>query len=155
MEATLYMRHAVPEDEDFRFDVYASTRAEEVEAWGWNELQQSAFLHMQFELQQKSYGLRFPDALYRIVTLQDRPVGHLLFAEEEGGFCLADLAILPDFRNWGIGSRTIATLQAEAGDRPIRLQVAALNPAARLYERSGFRTVGEGNGLYTHMIWQK
>lgn len=147
------MRNAGSEDEDFRFQVYASTRTEEVAAWGWDVAQQVAFLHMQFELQQQSYLLRFPDACYRIVSLDGQPVGYLLFVESDESCSLVDIALLPDFRNLGIGGHSIRRLQTESGNRSMRLNVTKGNPAFHLYQRLGFRVVNEEN-LYLSMIWK-
>lgn len=151
-ETELHMRDSVHEDEKFRFSVYASTRAEEIAAWGWDELQQSAFLHMQFELQQRSYRLRFPGTGYQIIFLQDQPVGHLLVAQNDKELTLVDIALLPQFRNLGLGSRIIRALQAEAGSKSIWLQVTKGNPAAHLYARLGFH-VAEEKEIYFHMQW--
>src|SRR5262245_24014367 len=44
----LVLRPVAPGDEDFLFEVYVSTRADEVGAWGWDLDQQHGFLRMQF-----------------------------------------------------------------------------------------------------------
>jgi len=48
------------DDEGFLFRLYASTRQEEISAWGWNQAQQEAFLHVQYTAQRRwlRYGLR-------------------------------------------------------------------------------------------------
>ena len=46
----LCLREATPEDESFLFEVYASTRIEELEGTGWNDEQKLAFIRMQFLL---------------------------------------------------------------------------------------------------------
>ncbi len=58
---------------------------------------------------------------------------------------LVDIAILPEWRNRGVGTAFLRELIAESEytGRPLKLQVAKGNPAARLYERLGFSKVSE------------
>lgn len=52
METTVVERK---EDADFLFEVYASSRVEEMSLWGWTNEQQAQFLRMQHEAQQRFY----------------------------------------------------------------------------------------------------
>lgn len=64
-------------------------------------------------------------------------------------------AILPDFRNQGIGTRLIESLLdaiAEQGFDRVSLSVLKSNPAARLYRRIGFKTVSEDDDEYIMSI---
>lgn len=65
------------------------------------------------------------------------------------GFVDADtpevsMALLPDYRGQGIGTALLTALIEQAGGRyrALSLSVDPQNPAMRLYERLGFRTVG-------------
>ena len=146
---------ATTEKDDFRFQVYASTRQEEVAAWGWEVTQQEAFLRMQFEMQQKSYQLQYPDANYQIIIADQEPIGHMLLAQRDDKIILADLALLPSSRGRGIGSTLIRQLQMQAEQlaKTIRLHVMITNEARHLYERLGFQAIGE-NGLHLEMEWK-
>jgi GNAT superfamily N-acetyltransferase len=55
------------------------------------------------------------------------------------------LALLPEYRNAGLGTRMLATVIATARLRfpGLSLSVVEQSPARRLYERLGFRTVGK------------
>ena len=44
------------EDEPFLFELYASTRGDEMALVGWDKPQQEAFLRMQFKAQRSSYA---------------------------------------------------------------------------------------------------
>ena len=44
----LELRERKPEDESFLLEVYASTRLEELEGFGWDDNQKQAFIRMQF-----------------------------------------------------------------------------------------------------------
>ncbi|WP_157276834.1 hypothetical protein [Paenibacillus sp. Soil766] len=47
------LQSARPEDESFLYEVYASTRVEELALTGWLEHEVDKFLRMQYEIQQR------------------------------------------------------------------------------------------------------
>ncbi|MBV9209869.1 MAG: GNAT family N-acetyltransferase [Acidobacteria bacterium] len=146
------LRPVAESDEDFLYQVYASTRRAEVSAWGWNEQQQDAFLRMQFTMQRRSFEMQHPDAAHDIILLDEEPIGRLLVERSDGEIQLTDISLLASHRGRGIGSQVIKKLLEEA-DRTrskVKLQVLKVNPAARLYERLGFIRTGE-RGLYFQM----
>lgn len=146
------LRPVAASDQDFLFEVYASTRREEVAAWGWNAAQQDAFLRMQFIAQQRTYEMQHPDAAHDIITLGGEPVGRLLVERSSEEMLLTDISLLPEHRGKGIGSELIGNLLDEAQEtgRRVCLRVLRNNPAARLYERLGFVKTGE-DALYLQM----
>ena len=149
------LRSVEPDDEPFLFRVYASTRAAEMAAWGWDQAQQEAFLRMQFLTQQLSYRAQFPGADHRIIMVEDQPAGRILVARTDKEILLVDIALLAEYRNAGIGTGLIRDLQAEAAraGAPVHLHVLKTNPAAaRLYERLGFQAT-EDDGVYLQMKW--
>ncbi|MBE9180905.1 GNAT family N-acetyltransferase [Oculatella sp. LEGE 06141] len=141
-------------DEPFLFELYASTRAEELDAWGWDDTQRHLFLQMQFKAQRWSYQTRFPNVDQQFVRLGDRAIGALMVDRTPTEMCLVSIALLPDYRNHGIGTRLIQELFAEAAQtqRLLKLQVACHNRAFHWYERLGFVTTGETGG-YFQMEW--
>ncbi len=67
------------------------------------------------------------------------------------------LAVLPDHRGQGIGSRLLAHLleQARLSCPAVSLSVSAENPAVHLYQRAGFRIVREeGSSLTMLLDWR-
>lgn len=64
------------------------------------------------------------------------------------------MAVVPEFRGKGIGSGLLKHLLAQGKYSSISLSVSPQNPAMRLYERLGFRKVGEKSGSWT-MLWGK
>ena len=153
--ADITYRHASPEDEDFLFELYASTRTEELNAWGWDTEQQEAFLKMQFHAQQTSYKNQFPNSNYQIVLMQQLAVGSMLVIRNKTEIRLGYIALLSEYRDRGIGSFLIQNLLAEATQavKPVRLQVIQFNRALQLYQRLGFSKVGD-NGTHFLMEWQ-
>ena len=148
-QLNLSLREATPEDESFLLEVYASTRLEELEPFGWDDDQKRAFIKMQFVIRERSYR-----GDNRIILLNRRAIGRMLVDRSEATILLRDIALLPEYRNAGIGSRLIQDLMNEArsAGNAIRLHVLATSPAARLYERLGFRRSGD-EGAYLEMTW--
>ncbi|MEM8778343.1 MAG: GNAT family N-acetyltransferase [Cyanobacteria bacterium P01_G01_bin.49] len=151
---SLTYRNAAPEDESFLFKLYTSTRTEELDAWGWNTQQHEAFLKMQFQAQQISYRNQFPNSNYQIILIQKLAVGAMLVIRKEAEIHLVDLALLPEYRDQGIGTFLLQNLLIEAAQtrKPVRLQVIQVNRAFQLYQRLGFSTVGN-NGIHFAMEW--
>ena len=152
MEPAGTLRVATPNDQDFLFAVYASTREEELSLWGWDDNQKRAFLEMQFRAQGQQYGLCYPQADNSIILFGDRPVGRLLVDRSGQDITLVDIALLPEHRNRGIGTTLIQSLLQEAtgAEKNVALHVLRGSSAARLYERLGFTKVDE-DGVYLEM----
>ena len=144
------LREATPEDEPFLLEVYASTRREELAGLDWDENQKQTFIKMQFLMRERSY----PRVDNKIVVVDGRSAGRILVDRNEKRITLIDIALLSDYHNRGIGSRLIGDLLKEAteGNKSVRLHVLQMSPAARLYERLGFRRAN-GDGVYVEMIW--
>jgi len=137
-------------DELFSYEVYASTRTDELAFLDWPAAQKEAFLQMQFRAQNQHYQAVYPQAIYQIVELDGVPAGRLILDRSGRTTNLVDIAILPEFRNRGIGAALISVLQAE--NRKIRLHVLASSPALNLYRRLGFVIKSE-DALYFEMEW--
>ena len=155
--ASASLRPASADDEPFLFELYAGTRAEELDAWGWNEAQREAFLRMQFRAQQQSYRMSYPGAEHGVIVLEGNPVGRVIVNRTEGELLIVDIALLPECRGSGIGTALIKDLLAEAAetDRRVRLHVLLTNAKARrLYERLGFSEVSD-NGVFALMEWRR
>ena len=148
----LILRSVAPSDDAFLFRLYASTRKEELDAWGWDDEQRKAFLEMQFRAQHMSYRAQFPNADHQIILKDDQPIGRIMVTRTDDEFRLVDIALLWESRGSGIGTQLVRALVEEASraGKPLRLTVLRTNPAARLYERLGFTVVGD-NGLYFQM----
>ena len=144
MSSTM-LRTATPEDEAFLFELYSSTRAEEMAAWGWPAPQREMFLKMQYAAQSQAFRSTFPQADHHIILHGERPIGRLFIDRCGLHLTLVDIALLPEYRRQGIGTALLRDLQEEAArvGKAVRLHVFKTNPAARLYERLGFQRIGE------------
>jgi ribosomal protein S18 acetylase RimI-like enzyme len=142
------------EDDCFLFEVYMSTRVEEFTSLGWDEDQLASFLRMQYEMQKRSYHNQYPNSNYELVVWEGVRVGRIMFEETEQAWMLVDIALLPIYRNKGIGTQLIVRLQQNAAltNKPIRLFVLAGNPVQELYKRLGFHVTGQ-QSPYIAMEW--
>ena len=149
------LRDALPADKPFLLALYASTRAEEFAPLGWPVETERAFMKMQFEAQRGDYERRFAGALCQIVELRRCPVGRLWVAQDARSLTVLDISLVADLRGQGIGTECLRRVQrrAAAVALDIELQVVHGNPAQRLYERLGFRDIGEA-GVRQAMVWK-
>lgn len=149
------LRPANPDDEPFLYELYCSTREEEMAAWGLDELQKKAFLELQFTARRRHYDIAFSGADHRIILCDDLPIGRMLVYRSELELRLVDIALLPEFRNGGIGASLIQALleEAKSTGRPVTLHVDKFSRAARLYDRLGFSVTDDTGGSYK-MEWQ-
>lgn len=143
--ADVSLRSAAAEDEEFLYRVYASTRADEMALTDWTEAQKEAFLRMQSNAQRQSYLAQYPQAEYSVIAKDGAPIGRLIVDRTGRDLLLMDIALLPEYRNAGIGTRLIEELldEADRTARPVRLHVETFNPAMNLYKRLGFIETGE------------
>jgi ribosomal protein S18 acetylase RimI-like enzyme len=146
---------AGPEDFDFLARVYASTRAEELAPVPWPDELKTAFLRAQFEAQDKYYRENYTTAEFLVILDGDVPAGRLYVDRWPDEIRLMDIALLPEHRGKGLGTRLLRDLQQEArtAGKPLRIHVERMNPALGLYKRLGFRQV-EDRGVYWLMEWR-
>ena len=153
---TLLLRPVTSEDDQFLLSVYDSTRSEELAQAQWEPGQREAFVRWQFDLQRREYDVRFPDAEYYLVVIDDQAAGRIWIGQDHQQIRLLDIALLPEFQNRGAGTLLLRWLieRAEAQGKPLRHMVFVLNnDAHRFYERLGFVMI-EDLGAYKHMEWK-
>ena len=146
------LRYSAPEDQEFLFSLYASTRRDEMAALGWGVQQQDAFLRMQFNAQRLWYEQAYEGAEHSIVLIGQQCAGRWIVLRRKSEIMLVDISLLPEFQKRGLGTELLQRLilESEQASLPLRLQVARNNPARRLYERLGF-VAGEEDQMYCHM----
>lgn len=146
------LRPMEPDDLPFLRQLYAASRAAEMARSGWPEDAIAAFLAQQFELQHRYYQTHYADGEFLLVELDGRPVGRLYLYWGQRALQLIDIALLPEQRGRGLGSRLLAALlaRADAQGLAVGLYVEGDNPARHWYRREGFAVVGE-NGVYLQM----
>lgn len=152
--AAITLRPVGPADDAFLFRVYASTRSEELAPVPWTEEQKQTFLLQQFRAQSAYWGEHYAGADLRIVEVDGAAAGRFYVHRGSREIRLVDIALLPEYRQAGIGTRLVEELLAEAEARglPVTAHVEVFNPARSLYERLGFAAV-EDRGAYLFLKW--
>ncbi len=148
------LRDASPSDRPFLLALYTSTRAEEFAHLGWPVEMERSFMQLQFEAQRGDYERRYPTAKCQVVELRRCPIGRLWVARDARSMTVLDISLLAELRGQGIGTACLGWVQQRAARArlDVELQVVVGNPAQRLYERLGFRNVGEA-GVRQAMAW--
>jgi GNAT superfamily N-acetyltransferase len=149
----MVLRPVTDSDEEFLLSIYAGTRADELAQAEWEPGQQEAFVKWQFDLQRREYGVRFPDAEYYVIMIDDSPAGRIWIGRDDQQIRLLDIAILPEFQNRGAGTMLLRWLidESKRVRKTLRHMVFVLNnDAHRFYERLGFVVIEEF-GAYKHM----
>ena len=155
-ERAVTLRPVTADDEEFLYEVYASSREEELAQVEWPGGMKETFLRMQLAAQRKEYEERYPDAEYAVVLVGGRPAGRIWITRPGDEIHLLDIALLPEFQNCGVGTVLLRRLMDEArgAGLPLRHYVFVLNTEAlRFYERLGFEVIGESGGAYRYMEW--
>ena len=103
------------------------------------------------------------EALYRIYASTreeelsvggEQVLGRLYVDRSETAVHVLDIALLPEHRGKGIGTRLMTEVLTGAGaaGRPVQIYVERFNPAQRLYDRLGFRQIAD-QGVYLQLQW--
>lgn len=152
---TLTMRAALPADDTFLRDLYASTRDDLRLLVALDPASVDTLIGMQAQAQAAGYRATYPHAQYLVVERDGAPVGRIVIDEGAKATRLVDIALLPEVRGQGLGTTLLRRLQVAAAvrDVPLALSVARTNPRARkLYLACGFSVVTE-DAVRTEMAW--
>lgn len=143
-------------DDDMAFlsELYRSTRWEEVLQAPWNDEQRVEFLHQQFTAQHRHYESHYPHAEKSLILQNDINIGRIYIDRDNTSICLIDVALLPEYRNKGLGTQLLKALLAEAQstDKKVVIHVENFNPAYQWYLKHGFQQI-EDKGVYQYMEW--
>ena len=146
------LRAATPEDQEFLIQLFAATR-DDLALANLDKDQNQLLIELQFRARENQYRFAYPSATTSIILEGDKEVGSMIVNRGEHDIHLVDIALLPEHRNAGIGTRFVKELidEASATNRIVRLQVFKTNPALHLYERLGFEQVAD-QSMYLEMI---
>lgn len=132
---SIKLRPARPADYDFARTVHhAGMRWIAERLTGWDDAAQDRKFRQQFVL-----------AEVRIIVAHSRDVRYVQAAEQSDALFLKELHVAASYQNRGIGAEVLRRLCAEAerARKPVTVGVVKFNPARALYQRLGFRIVGE------------
>jgi ribosomal protein S18 acetylase RimI-like enzyme len=152
---TYTLRPVTEGDRAFLERVYASTRAEELTLSDWSDEMKAQFCASQFAAQDTHYRQHYPTAQFCVIEQAGVPVGRLYVDRWEKEIRVMDIALLPEHRRAGLGTKMLGDLQAEAAGagKTLSIHVEKFNPALGLYQRLGFR-VREEQSVYLLMDWR-
>jgi ribosomal protein S18 acetylase RimI-like enzyme len=141
---TYELRPALWEDNPFLETLYADVHGAEFASLSLPEPALAQLVTLKFKAERMALAASYPDADHSIISVGNTGIGHLLLNETPTEIQLIDVALLAPLRGAGVGASIIEQLQAFAVERrlPLRLSVHPQNPAARLFERLGFVTIG-------------
>jgi len=122
---------------------------EELAVVPWDDAQKDAFLRMQFDAQDAWWRENYAEASFDVILVDGEPAGRLYVHRGRSDIRIVDIALLPEHRGNGIGTRLLEELLAEgdAEAKSVTIHVERMNPALRLYERLGF-SLAEDKGVY-------
>jgi ribosomal protein S18 acetylase RimI-like enzyme len=149
------LRAVRPEDGSFLLELYGASRADELDQAAWAPGQREAFVRMQHDIQTGQYRAAYPDGDFLVVEIAGRALGRLTLARAPRRIHVVDLALMPEARGQGIGTRLLGAVldEAAASGCCVSLCVEVHNGgAARLYERLGFQEVEE-RGIHRLLEW--
>ena len=142
-------------DAPFLLRVYAGTRADELQPLPWTAEQKAAFVAQQFAAQTVHYAQHYAMMSSDIIVIDDVPSGRLLVDRRSDVILIVDISLLPEYRGRGAGGALLRELLDEAtgAGKRVVIHVERFNRALRLYERLGFRAIGD-HGVYLRMEWE-
>jgi len=148
------LRPATSADRELLFQVYASTRTEELAVVDWPPATLEGFLRQQFDAQDRHYRQTFPAATFDVVVIDGQRAGRLYLDTAPDETRVLDIALLPEYRGRGVGTQLIGEVAATARGRGacVTLHVERTNRALAWYQRLGFSVAGD-QGVYLFLRW--
>ena len=115
----------------------------------WDDAQKETFLRMQFDAQDAWWHENYAEASFDVILVDGEPAGRLYVHRGPSEIRIVDIALMPEHRGGGVGTRLLEDLSAEAdaAGKSLTIHVERMNPALRLYERLGF-SLAEDKGVY-------
>jgi GNAT superfamily N-acetyltransferase len=152
MSGSISLRPITDADMDFLLALYGTTREEELRQVDWTPEQKAAFVDHQFRAQHRYWQENYSQTSWDLIVRDDVRIGRLYVARWEREIRIVDIALVPQVRGAGIGTRLIRAVfdEADGSGRTVSIHVESYNPARRLYERLGFVQAGE-QGVYLRM----
>jgi ribosomal protein S18 acetylase RimI-like enzyme len=143
------------DDRDFLVVLYASTRVDEMQYLPWPPEQKAQFVVMQYEAQTAHYADEYDPSGFFIIEQDGKPIGRLYRHREDNDIHIVDISLIPEVRGGGLGTVLLQEILDEAASQGLTasIYVEHFNPAKRLYQRLGFKEIGE-NGVYHLMRWE-
>lgn len=150
------LRPARPEDDEFLFALFVTSRERELAALPLPPAQAESFARMQYESQLAGFRHVHPAARVLVVETAGEPAGRLVLEDRPGELWVVDLALMPGQRNAGLGAALLqhCMKRAIAERLVMRGSVTPYNPARRLYARLGIVELPSEGGATIPLEWR-
>jgi ribosomal protein S18 acetylase RimI-like enzyme len=151
MTPSIATRAATADDDAFLFELFKAVRSPEFAQTPLAPAQIEMLLKFQYAGQKQSYSAQYPGGNH-MVLMQAKPIGRIWLHCGATEHRLVDIALLPEFRNRGIGAALVAEAVAAARAAGVRLScsVALTNHGSlRFHQRLGFRITGQDEVFYS------
>ncbi len=149
------LRPVTEQDRPFLEQVYCTTREHEMALVPWTDEHKRAFLQQQFDAQWVYYNIQYASGVHSLILANGTPAGRVFIERQPSEILIVDIALLPEFRNSGLGARVIQPILAEAASegKAVTGLVERWNPACRFWHRMGFRLLPQDE-LYHRIEWR-
>lgn len=146
----IYLRQIEESDKQDIFEIFLNSRPDMLSLISYGNQNENVILS-QFDLSQRYVDIRELDTRY-IIVYENKTIGTLYLRINEKKIEVVSFAILPLFRNKGIGTYLLNEIINKYSDEfEIRLNVAWYNnEALKLYLRLGFEEI-EDLGVYKEL----
>ena len=145
-----------PADEEFLIALYHTTR-DDIEQAPIDEEQKRSLSLMQYTAQRHHYETNHSNSNHDIILFDGKSVGRLWTARYETEIIVVDIALLPEYRNLGIGTVLMRSLfdEAEQTGRVLHFHVLKMNAnAIRFYERLKCKYIDSEAKTHFKMRWR-
>ncbi len=141
-------------DYSLLFEIYISSRADELKFVPWTDEQKNAFLEAQFQAQTDHYYATYSDGSFELIKLENETAGRLFQAELDDEIRIIDITLLPQFRNRGIGTLLLSEVLESGANKKklVTIYLDTHSPAQTLFSRLGFIPVAD-DGVYC--LWER
>jgi ribosomal protein S18 acetylase RimI-like enzyme len=150
MKPSITTRAATPQDDAFLYELFKAVRSPEFAFAQMAPAQLELLMSIQYAGQKATYGMEYPGG-HDIVLLDREPIGRIWVHRGAQEYHLVDIALMPEFRNRGIGARLVteAIAAALSAGLPLRCSIALNNPGSlRFHQRLGFEIAGRDDVYY-------
>lgn len=151
--AQITLREVCIGDREFLLSVYAAGREIELSMVPWVAAQRRVFVEHQFDAQNLHYRTYYEGSTHEIILFDGVPAGRLYLSRADQ-IAILDIAVLPEFRNRGIGTAVIRRLRDEAtrSNLSLRIYMESYNPFQILFTELGFEVV-QDDGVMRQFVW--
>ena len=128
-------------DQPFLFTLFKSVKGPEFALMPVGEPMRRQLLNMQYHAMITGYRAAFPAARFEVIVLNDEPIGRLITDRNPDWLHVVYIALLPEWRNRGIGTAVMTAVLDDPRSRGLRCEatLAVDNlPSLRLWSRLGF-----------------